>query len=292
MKNPFRLKPLHMLTYLLVAGLSFLTSCENGIPVPPAIEDNEFEKSDVAIEWYKLQLHIILNANPPISPSIVSRIFAYEGIGLYESARCRIRNSVSLSNSLYQMPAMPSKENNRGYSQSISANATLASLVRSLYPNLTDPNKTSIDSLENAFNEMSKPDMQSEVFKRSQSFGLAIAGAVFNWSKTDNDNQSNVGYVPPVFDGAWVPTPPALASAAAPYLGSARPLLQSDVAGVAPPPAFAYSEAVGSDFYNMVKDIYDVSQALTPEQKNIALFWNDVGVKKRLHSTRPLHFDS
>ena len=41
---------------------------------------------------------------------------------------------------------------------------------------------------------------------------------------------------------------------------------------LAPP---AYSEDPSSDFYKMVKDVYDVSQALTPEQRAIAVYYRD-----------------
>jgi hypothetical protein len=46
---------------------------------------------------------------------------------------------------------------------------------------------------------------------------------------------------------------------------------------VAAAPPFAYSEDPSSDYYKMVKDVYDVSQTLTQEQKDIALFWVDQG---------------
>lgn len=234
----------------------------------------------VAIDWYRLQLRIILNANPAYSPLRAGRIFAYEGIGLYETVRNGIKNSVSLSERLYQMPAMPAPENNHGYSWAIAANAALAKMVKTFYPNLTTQNIASIDSLENAYNEELNPTANSEVFRRSQAFGRAIAQAIFNWSLTDGDNQTNTGYVPPVFPGAWVPTPPAFAGAFCPYLGTAnRPFLQMHTTGSgAPVFSIPYSTVPGSAFYNMVKDLYDVSQTLTNDQRNIGLFWNDVGV--------------
>ncbi|HJS55528.1 MAG TPA: vanadium-dependent haloperoxidase [Chitinophagaceae bacterium] len=243
------------------------------------INNSENASAEVVIDWYKLQLRIILNANPPYSPLRAARIFAYEGIGLYEAVRHGIENSVSLSERLYQMPAMPEPENNNGYSWAIAANAALAKMVKTFFPNLTTQNIASIDSLENAYNEKLNPNSNSEVFRRSQDFGRAIAQAVFNWSLTDGDNQTNTGYVPPVFPGSWVPTPPAFASAFCPYLGTSnRPFLEEHKTAVFPAFPFQYSTDPGSDFYKMVKDIYDVSQTLTTDQINIALFWVDAGV--------------
>ncbi len=90
-----------MLHYVLMVWLCFVISCQktgdgSSIGLP-------YENGDVAIDWYKLQLKIILNVAPPV----VSRILGYVGIGLYESTRCGSINSVSLSTYLYQMPAMP-----------------------------------------------------------------------------------------------------------------------------------------------------------------------------------------
>jgi hypothetical protein len=63
-----------------------------------------------------------------------------------------------------------------------------------------------------------------------------------------------------------------------PFVSTSRPLLLANGSGVTPPLPFAYSEAPSSDFYKMVRDVYDLSFVLTTEQRNMALYWNDVGV--------------
>lgn len=238
----------------------------------------EHQNAQVAIDWYKLQLRMILNANPATNGAINSECFGYIGIGLYETVKAGIKNSVSLSKTLYQMPEMPQLDNN-GYDLEVSANATLASLVRTLYPGLTNANKASIDSLENAYNEKFLLSMESTKFQRSQGYGRAVAAAVYNWSKTDNYNVGNAGYVIPSSPvGVWVPTPPAFGNPILPFIGNSRPLLIEDGSGVSPAPPFPYSELPSSDFYKMVKDIYDVSKILTTDQRNMALYWNDQGI--------------
>ena len=228
--------------------------------------------AQVATDWYKLQLRILLERNSALNGSY----FSYIGIALYESVRHIEDKSVSLSSSLYQMPAMPAKENHKKYFWPASANAAMAKIVRSYFTGLTPANIASIDSLENAYNSILKPLVQPDVFDRSQAYGISVATAVYNWSLTDNFNPSNVGYVPPVFPGAWQPTPPAFANGVSPFLASARPLLSS-LSTLTAPPHLPYSEDINSDFYKMVKEVYDVSLNLTTEQKNIALFWVDQG---------------
>ena len=232
------------------------------------------DRGQVATDWYRLQIRILLERNSAFN---ANAYMGYVSIGLYESVRYGADHSVSLSTKLYQMPAMPAKENNNGYNWKISANAFMAAIVRSLYQGLTPANMASIDSLENAYNDKLKPSENSAVFARSQAFGKSIATAMYNWYLTDNMNTSNTGYVPPVFPGSWVPTPPAFANGINPYIGTGRPFLAEHATGVAPPFAAPYSEVVNSDFYKIQKNVYDVSLALTPEQKNIALFWVDQG---------------
>jgi hypothetical protein len=237
-------------------------------------DDNKKADAQVALDWYKLQLRILLERNSALNGAY----FGYIGIGLYESVRYGTEHSVSLSAKLYQMPAMPAKENNKRYNWPASANAAMAKMVRSFYTGLTVANKASIDSLENAYNEKLKPIAGVEIFNRSQAFGQSIATAVYNWSLTDNFNPGNAGYVAPIFPGAWVPTPPAFVSPPInPYFATARPFLASNLTNVAPVFPAAYSEVINSDFYKTVKNVYDISKTLTTEQKNIALFWVDQG---------------
>jgi hypothetical protein len=241
----------------------------------PSTPKASHESADVAIDWYKLQLRILLERNSALN----GVYFGYIGIGLYESVRYGIKNSVSLSTKLYQMPEMPARENNNGYNWQVSANAAMASMVRSFYTGLTPANNASIDSLENAYNQKLSLEEESTSFDRSQAFGRAIATAIYNWYKTDNLNATNNGYVlPPPVPGAWVPTPPAFVPLPVnPFIGTARTYLASNLSGIAPAFPAAYSEDPNSDFYKIVKNVYDVSLALTTEQKNIALFWVDQG---------------
>jgi hypothetical protein len=74
----------------------------------------------------------------------------------------------------------------------------------------------------------------------------------------------------------WVPTAPAFANASTPYWGNNRTIIAGSIEGTEPPALPAYSTDPSSPFYQMVKEVYDVSQTLTDEQKAMALFWRDV----------------
>jgi hypothetical protein len=205
------------------------------------------------------------------------------GIGLYEAVRPGIKDAVSFSGKLYMnMPTMPEPENNQGYSWGISANAALASMVRSFFTGLTAANNASIDSLESVYNEKLKPDIGSEVFNRSQAYGQSICKAIRDWALTDDLNTSNVGYILPAsFPGSWqsATIPPSLPIN--PFVQNATPFIAADLTAISAKFQVTYSETPGSPFYNMVKQVYDVYNGLTDAQKDnqraITYFWLDQG---------------
>ena len=274
----------------LFIGMLLLSACQKTIkestPEKPTVAvasagTNAIAKNlspSAVLDWYKLYCRLLLNANPATNNALNAECFGYMGIGLYESVRPGIKNSISLSNYLYQMPEMPQWANN-GYDLVVTANAALASIVRSMNSWLTPADSASIDSLENAANIHLALPFNSEKFQRSQTYGRAIATAILAWAKTDHFNAGNAGYVLPTTPvGVYIPTPPAYATPVEPYVSFSRPLLIEDGTGVCPPPPYPYSEVPGSDFYKMVKDIYDVSFVLTPDQKTMALYWGDYGI--------------
>src|SRR4029078_5912533 len=153
-----------------------------------------------------------------------------------------------------------------GYSWPIAANAALADIFKDLFGTLTDANIVSMDSLEKAYNNKLTPNKNSEVAARSRAFGKAVAAAIFDWSKSDNSDHINDPYTPPVFPGAWVPTPPIFLPPVLPYEGNVRPFLKKHLTQVQPLP-YTYSKDLSSDYFKMAKQIYDQSKANTDEQK-------------------------
>ena len=235
------------------------------------------ETGDLVYDWTDMQLRIILNSNPTIGNGVVIRFFGYCGIAVYEAAQRGMPGNTSLSGRINQMPEMPQPTGNN-YSWSVSANTTYAAMTRAFFLAMTTAQKASVDSLEKAYNDRLKQNLMPDVFTRSQSFGQSIVAAILQWSASDLFSQANAPYTRPDFPGAWEPTPPLFGPPITPYAGNIRPFLQIHASGNSAPPPFAYSETVGSDYYNMIRDIYDVSFNRTTDQTNMALWWNDLGL--------------
>lgn len=229
------------LTFIAATILLTMTinNCKQiGIDMLHPGHGNPTESAHIATEWYNLEMQMLLQKNTLMTADA----YAYLGIGLYESVRHGAKNSVSLSTQLYQMPAMPNIENYKSYNWQVSANAVMATMLRSFNAGLTPENLASIESLEKLFNQILEPACGTTTYNRSRAFGKSIATAIYSWSLSDNFNKSNVGYVPPVFYGAWVPTPPFFANGVSPYIGKARVMLEADEIKMGPPFPAAYSE--------------------------------------------------
>lgn len=259
---------------VMVMLLSLLSGCVKDHHFPPT---TSHEKADVVYDWYKTIIRIHLNTTPGPVPLQNFRAFSYVGIGLYEAVQPGTRGAVSLSSKLYQMPSMPKADHHKQYAWEASANAALASLFRKFSANLNNVSNATIDSLENAWNNRIRSYTHEDVFARSQGFGRSVATAIYNWSTSDNFNLSGVGYQLPVFPGAWELTPPSFPAPVGPFLKNTRPFLESSLSVNAPPLPFPYSPEPSSQFYKAAKEVYNIGNALTPEQKLIANRWADVG---------------
>ena len=81
--------------------------------------------------------------------------------------------------------------------------------------------------------------------------------------------------------GVWIPTPPALAAPAIPWLSKVVPFTMKSPSDFRPDPPFSLSSSEWADDYNQVKTLGAVKSTVrTPAQTEIALFWTDhVGVQ-------------
>ena len=277
---------------LLLSFLFLIVSCKKNFEekISNASESmankddhNSFQKftkekysSEGARKWHDLQLRILrLPAGPNPYGLNGNRYFAYLGIALYESVVPGMPSYQSLHGQLNGMPEMPDAGKKDEYHWPSSANAALAFLTKSFYTLASPALKASMDSLENALNAEYRQQASPEDFQRSVAFGKEVAQRIFNWSKTDGALTAYPPYVPPVGPGIWSPTPPNPTAIASPYWGLNRLFVQGSLDNTSSPPPPSYSTDPNSDYYKMVKEVYDISQTLTPAQQATAFYFHD-----------------
>jgi hypothetical protein len=278
--------------YLLFAAVSILFfSCQKQIDTPAnqkelsineanANNENGHLKqtknfsSEVVLKWMDMQLRVI-RTTAGMPPATNSRLFGYSGVALYESVVPGMPAYQTLHGQLTNLPAMPSTENGKAYHWAASANAALAYISKQSFPTTSLANKASMDSLENALNSTYKTQVNASAFDRSVAFGKSVSQLIFQWSTSDGSATVWPAYTPPVGPGLWASTFPNFPAASTPYWGRNRLFVAGSLNNSDPALPPSYSVNPSSAYYNMMKEVYDISQTLTAAQLNQALYYRD-----------------
>jgi hypothetical protein len=264
---------------------------ENGVNNGHLRQTNTFS-SDVIVRWLNMELDMLrVPLAPGTTAPAANRAMAYCGIAAYEAVMPGMPAYQSLSGQLNDFPSMPETEPGKAYHWAASANAALAEMNRKLFSGTSVPNKIKMDTLESTLRAIYANETDPATLQRSIQFGKEVASSVAKWASLDGSGNANGPYVPgPEFIGPafWVQsvgapnqpnflftTPPNNPQATNPYAYQLRLITPDVTNGTALEPPPAYSTTPGSPFYEMVKDVYDKSQALTHADSAMALYHRD-----------------
>ena len=231
--------------------------------------------SEVAVKWLNMQIRLMRTATGITNVAFI-RPYAYSGITLYEAVVPGMPSYQSLAGQLTGLSGLTQTEPGFAYHWPGSANAALASINKQMFPATSDANKAAIDSLEAALNLQYQNEVDQPTLNRSIAFGKAVAQKIFEWAQADGYQHVSDPYIPPIGAGLWEATPPAFAPASTPYWGNLRVMVPGSGDNAQPGAPIPYSTDPSSDFYKMVKQVYDASQTLTAEQTAQALYWRDI----------------
>jgi PAP2 superfamily len=256
--------------FLFVALYSILqASCKKDDHFPSQPKTD----SRLITDWIGVQLQVIRNTTG-VTHIAFSRHFSYTGVALYESLVKAAPHYKSIASKLNGNLSIPVAANSNSIFYPAAANTAVADMLRFFYTGKT-PNLQSVDSLEQAWFTRFDTELKNKFdMHASVAFGKQVAASVIEWSKQDKSGEANIPYTLQG-EGYWEPTPPANAGANLPGWGNNKTILPGTTNGAMPVAPLAFSKDQGTPFYNMVKEVYDVSQSLTQEQKDIAFFWDD-----------------
>lgn len=259
-----------LLAALLAALL--LSACGDKDHVDDQSNDVSSFNSDVLDKWITMELRLLRNT-PGVPNHPFARHIAYAGIAALESVAPGLPANKVWSKKWQGLIGLPSPEHGKRYYYPANVNAAMAYILKAFFPKVSNDDKAAIDSLEAVLRQEFLTTQNSSLIESSAKFGRDVAVAVFNWSETDGYKNASAPYIPPAGDGLWVPTPPAFAAPVTPFWGDIRTLLNGSTNNTLPPAPVQYSTDPASPFFQMVKQVFDVSQNLTGEQRSIALFW-------------------
>jgi hypothetical protein len=231
--------------------------------------------SYVAVAWFRLLYDVVKTES--LSPTVAARIYGYAAVTLYEAVAPGSPEYGSLAGQLNGLSAVPNPESHPSLHWPSVANTALARIARALMPTASSRSRGRIDTLEADFEREYRVENPRLVIDRSVAHGVTVADTIAAWAASDGiASYANCPFTPPVGSGLWEPTPPAFAASPLhPCWGQLRPFILSSGASCAPPPHPAYSESLGSDFYDEGLEVYAMVKGLTPEQKIIAWYWDD-----------------
>jgi len=262
MKSPAFSTLYRLLSFVLV--LAFLAGCSN--------KDWKNKADDPALMHATLKAITDRIVFDIFSPPVASRIYAYISVATYETARHSDSTLVSLSGQLKGLGALPQPEPGKEYQFNVAAVQALYRTGKALVFSEEDLD-VFYDSLSREIRESGIP---SDVLNRSIAYGDSVSAAVLKWAAGDNYRQTRSfpKYTILRDESTWKPTPPAYMDAVEPHWSEIRPFVMDSAAQFRPEPPKAFSTDKNSEFYRLALEVHDIVASLTPEQKEIASFWD------------------
>ena len=129
---------------------------------------------------------------------------------------------------------------------------------------------------ENFIKQLKKRKVSQSTIDASLFVAKQMAAHVISFSKTDHYNQlsAKLRYTPEKEEGYWFPTPPMYIEAVEPNWKLIRPLVIDSCNQFMTHRPVPFSKDSSSEFYKLAKEVYDVSKSATPEELEMASFWD------------------
>jgi hypothetical protein len=245
-------------------------------------------------DWYYLMNELVRHT-ATYSPPVASRSFGYLGVTAFEAAVGGSDTLVSLVGQLHGLKSVPAREEG-AYDETVVISAAMSDAVLYYFGNTGPTGQRAIKAAQKKWRANAVEGVDPEVVVRSETFGKAMARAIYDWSLDDGGAViTNMGFPEeldlPKGEGKWVPTNP-IRQQQLPLLpdwGNNRTFASPSGAACKTPGHPAYSVEPGSQFYLEAVEVYETGKNATAEQKAIARFWSD---DPMLSMTPPGHWVS
>lgn len=277
--------------WIAALGLVVLCWCQS----LPANADDRPSPQSVLRDWYLLMNELVRHT-ATYSPPVASRNFGYIGVTAFESVASGSDTLVSLVGQLKGLDAVPQREAGAAYDETIVVGAAMSDAIVYFFGNTGPTGLRAIKAAQKRWREKVVAGIPEDVVVRSEAYGKAVAGKIFQWSLDDGAAViENMGFPEefdlPKGDDKWVPTSPIRQQQLPllPEWGHKRTFVIASGASCETPGNPPYSVDPASQFYKEALEVYETGKALTPEQAAIARFWSD---DPMLSMTPPGHWVS
>ncbi len=235
--------------------------------------------NNISEEFYTKEYHNAIKKVTDIivhdifSPPVAARIYAYTTIAGFETARIGDSTYASLESKIAHLTPLNFSEEYPQANTNISA--ILAALTTSKHFIFSED---SIQShIENLKVKFKNAGFSKKTISDSEKLAQEVSHQIIQWAKKDLYAQTRSYPKFSVTKDAyrWKPTPPGYMDAIEPSWNKIRPMILDSASVFKPaPPSQFDMQNPHSSFYKEVMDVYNTTNSLTLEQKEIASFWD------------------
>ena len=206
------------------------------------------------------------------SPPVASRVYAYPAIAAYEVLRQDNPEYQSLAGQIHDFTPVPTPEEGKEISYPLAAVHAFITVADNMVFSM-DKVLEFKKEMHDYYREKGVPD---GIFDNSLEYGNAVAAHVISYSGTDNYKQTRTfpRYTVNSDPKRWTPTPPDYMDAIEPHWNKLRTFIIDSATQFVPVPPTRYNMDKSSEFYSELMEVYNIGINLTPEQKEIAEFWD------------------
>lgn len=251
--------------FLLSVGLVLLSACGPKTDYKVIVSDTDLYHKSIN-NLTAVSVHDIF------SPPVAARIYVYPNIAAYEIMRQQdAQNYKSLANQLTDLKAVPQNKDTRVDYQ-IAALHAFHIVSRTL---IYSEDKLNAFQAEE-FKALRKQGVPKKVLKASKKYGERVAAHILDWAKQDMYHQTRTypKYTIQQETAYWKPTPPDYMDGIEPNWKHIRPMMLKSAHQFPAPAPHPVSLKQNSPFFKQLMDVYRAGKNLSPEQLEIASFWD------------------
>jgi hypothetical protein len=256
------IKMKYSISFLLIA---VIISC-NSRPSVDAVSNKELPHQLVK----KLTDIIVVDI---FSPPVASRIYANTSLAMYEALRFENGSSQSITAKLKGFDPMPLPVQNTTYDYSIAAIQAFCETAKKVTFSAAE-----ISAYQDSMIKKYAGNLDQAIVDSSIAFGQRVADVVAKRLGKDHYKETRGMERFEVMTSdktRWVPTAPDYSDGLEPYWPEMVTMGLDSSNQIEADPFPAYSEDKNSAFYKEMKEVFDISQNMSDEQIDIALFWDD-----------------
>jgi hypothetical protein len=233
-------------------------------------------RADVVTDWNENTQQAIATA--VTAPAATARVFAIVHAAVFDAV-----NGIHGRYAPYHVDFEPPRGGvSRSAAAVQAAYATLIKLFPTQKPTLDAKRDASlallVDDGEPGEDGDENDTEGSDAIARGISWGQAVADDILAWRSTDGFSTTFPPYVGGTAPGQWRPTPPDFRTAVFQQVATMVPFAMPSASWARPPGPPALASAQYARDFNEVKALgRRTNSTRTPEQTQIALFWDDNG---------------